>query len=121
MSDIGKIVWTDVTVKNADANRDFYKEVFNWTFEEVSMGDYSDYTMKNENGNVIGGICHKDGPNKDFPSQWINYIKVNSINDSLKKAEKLGGKIIIPVNPDSSYKMAVIEDVAGAYIGLFEE
>jgi len=121
MSEIGKIVWTDLTVPNANKNRDFYAEVFNWTFEEVSMGAYSDYTMKNENGDVIAGICHKDGPNTELPPQWINYIKVNNITESLGKVEILGGKVIVPVNPNSSYKMAVIQDIAGAYIGLFEE
>lgn len=121
MSNEGKFVWSDLTIPNADKVRDFYSEVFNWTAEEVDMGGYSDYSMKNENGEVVGGICFKKGMNNDFPPFWINYISVSNIKETLDKAQKLGAEIIVPPNPESSYKMAVIKDNAGAFIGIFEE
>ena len=85
------------------------------------MGDYSDYSMKKENGEVVGGICFKKGINNNFPPFWINYIAVNDIKETLSKATDLGAEIIVSPNPDSSYQMAVIKDNAGAFIGIFEE
>ena len=39
----GKIGWVDLTVKNADQVRDFYKEVIGWKPEAVTMGNYNDW------------------------------------------------------------------------------
>ena len=42
---VGKIGWIDITVDDADGLRDFCREVVGWTSEDVSMSEYSDYSM----------------------------------------------------------------------------
>ena len=44
-SDIGTIVWQDLTVDNADEIKDFYSQVVGWHSEPVNMGGYSDYEI----------------------------------------------------------------------------
>lgn len=49
----GKIGWIDMTVDDADSVRDFYKAVVGWGHEDVSMGDYADYSMTTPGSEVI--------------------------------------------------------------------
>ncbi len=44
-SEVGKIGWIDTTVGDAHGIRDFYKTVVGWGSDDVSMGEYSDYSM----------------------------------------------------------------------------
>lgn len=58
-SQVGTVGWIDITVDDADGLRDFYKEVVGWESDAVSMGDYSDYTMKTPSG---GKFCVIEDP-----------------------------------------------------------
>jgi len=42
---IGRIGWIDMSVDDAEQVRDFYKAVVRWNHEDVSMGEYADYSM----------------------------------------------------------------------------
>jgi predicted enzyme related to lactoylglutathione lyase len=41
----GRIGWSDLTVEDAPAIRDFWAAVAGWRPEPVSMGEYSDFNM----------------------------------------------------------------------------
>ncbi|MGH9367705.1 MAG: VOC family protein, partial [Thermoanaerobaculia bacterium] len=71
---IGSIGWVDLTVENADAVRDFYRDVTGWTISPVDMGGYSDYCMNEPaSGKSVAGVCHARGVNADLPAQWLIY------------------------------------------------
>ncbi len=42
---VGIIGWIDLTVKDADRLKDFYKEVGGWDTSSVSIGDYNDFNV----------------------------------------------------------------------------
>ncbi len=122
MQKTGKILWQDLTVENAGEIRDFYCAVVGWTFEKVDQGDYNDYNMINplDNDEVVAGICHKKGEIKKFPSQWLNYVMVENIENSIEKCKSLGGKIIEGPSLMGKSKLVIIQDPAGAYLALME-
>ena len=70
---LGQVSWFDLTVKNAEQVRDFYKEVIGWNSSEVDMGGYSDYNMNLQEGETVAGICHSRGLNVNLPAQWLIY------------------------------------------------
>ncbi|NVJ61583.1 MAG: VOC family protein [Gammaproteobacteria bacterium] len=114
-----KIVWTDITVPNAEGLKDFYKEVVGWESEPVGMGDYDDFNMKsNGNEDPDAGICHARGSNSDIPPVWLVYLAVDDLVESLAACEKLGGKILKPATKNG--KFAIIEDPAGAVCALYQ-
>ena len=41
----GSIIWTDLTVPNAEKVKNFYGSVIGWKSEPVSMGEYNDFSM----------------------------------------------------------------------------
>ena len=79
---VGSIVWTDLTVSNAEQIRDFYTAVVGWQPEPVDMGAHSDFTMKAVDGQGVTGICHARGTNAELPRQWLMYIIVEDLDQS---------------------------------------
>lgn len=122
MSDnkVGTIGWMDLTVENAEQVRDFYASVVGWTPENVEMGGYSDFIMKApgvEQG--VSGICHARGSNADLPPQWLIYITVDDLDQSVKTCLSLGGSVISgPKNYGEEWRYCVIRDPAGAAAAL---
>ena len=119
---IGTILWTDLTIDNAEEVKDFYSKVIGWKSEPVSMGDYNDFNMTNPTtGEPAVGVCHKRGGNADLPTQWLNYFSVDNLEMSIEQCKHLGGKIIAgPKEMGKMGKYCIIEDPAGAVCALFE-
>lgn len=118
----GVIAWVDLTVKNAEKTKEFYKSVVGWESMPVNMGDYNDYAMLVKGTeNAASGICNAKGKNADIPAQWMIYIVVEDLLESVSKVRELGGSIVAgPKNMGAEGKFAIIKDPAGAVCALFE-
>lgn len=120
-SEVGKIGWIDITVDDAAGLRDFYANVVGWNPEEVSMGEYSDFTMTMPaNGEPVSGICHALGSNADLPSQWLIYIVVDDVSASARACTGNGGKVLVEPRPLAGGSFCVIEDPSGAVAALYQ-
>lgn len=118
---VGKIGWIDITVDDADGVRDFYKEVVGWTSEDVSMGEYSDYSMAMPGtGEAVTGICHARGSNAELRGGWLIYIIVEDVLASVAVCKKHGGKVIVEPRGLSGGQFCVIKDPSGATAALFQ-
>ncbi len=120
MARIGQIAWQDLTVPDADGVRDFYQQVVGWQSAAVPVGDHTDYNMLAAEDEAVAGICHQAGPNATMPPQWLIYIAVANLTESLAACEKLGGKIIVPPRGKPGEQFAVIQDPAGAMCALVD-
>lgn len=117
----GTIGWIDLTVPNAGRVRDFYVAVVGWKSSDVSMGDYADYCVSPPaGGDPVAGICHARGPNMGIPPQWLIYINVDNLDESIKRCRELGGIVVCPERDMGSGRMCIIQDPAGAVAALFE-
>ena len=118
---VGKIGWIDITVDAADGLRDFYKEVVGWTNEDVSMGEYSDYSMVMPGtGEAVAGICHARGSNAELRGGWLIYIIVEDVLASVAACKKHGGTVIAEPRELSGGQFCVIKDPSGATAALFQ-
>ena len=101
---------------NAEEIRDFYSKVVGWKPEPLSMGEYNDFVMNTpETKTATTGICHSRGGNVGLPQQWLIYITVENIDESIQSCIKLGGKIIGELkNYAGMGRYCVIKDLAGA-------
>jgi len=117
----GSVIWRDLTVSNAGEISRFYSEVVGWRAEPVSMGNYNDYNMVSDSGEVQAGICHTAGTNINLPDQWLIYITVKNIGHSVDRCLHLGGKVIDGPRKMGENDFCVIQDPAGAYAALITE
>ena len=121
---VGRIAWLDLTVPDATATRDFYREVIGWSVKDVAMKDgdeaYADYAMLAADGSAAGGVCHARGGNAGLPPVWMLYLLVGDIAESLRRVEEEGGRILRAVrNKDGGYFYAAVQDPVGVSFALF--
>lgn len=120
-SQVGKIGWIDISVDDATGLRDFYKKVVGWKSEDVSMGEYSDYSMLMPGtGEAVTGICHARGSNAELCGGWLIYIVVEDANASAAICRESGGKVIVAPRDLAGGRFCVIEDPSGATAALYQ-
>ena len=115
-ANIGKVVWTDLTVEDAPRLAEFYHAVTGWDAcpQEEEGGDF--------NMNLPGtaataaGICHARGANASLPPQWLIYVPVKDLEASVQACERLGGKVVCRL----SFNGCVIRDPAGAVMAIMQ-
>ena len=116
---VGTIMWQDLTVQNAEQVRDFYSEVVGWKTSPFDMGGYDDYNMSDPaSDKTVAGICHARGEDANIPPQWLIYITVADVDESVRQCIKLGGKVIDGPRPIGDSTFCVIQDPAGAVAAL---
>ena len=121
-SNIGRIEWMDLTVQDATSVRNFYTSVVGWTSSEVDMGHYSDFNINlPDTGDTIAGVCHAKGSNANLPSQWLVYVRVESVADSAQRCTKMGGKVLEGPRRMGGSNFCVIQDPAGAVMALLSD
>lgn len=117
----GSIVWTDLTVENAEEVRDFYAAVVGWTASPVDMGEYDDFEMKPRGADdAVVGVCHARGSNAELPPRWLVYVVVENLDESLARCVELGGEVVADPRSTAGGRLGVIRDPAGAVLALWE-
>ncbi len=120
---VGHISWLDLTVSDASATRDFYRQVVGWSVQDVEMEDaserYADYDMVDADGNPAAGVRHARGVNLGLPPVWMICLPVGDLAESVRRVREEGGKIIKATRGnDGQYARAVVQDPVGAYLAL---
>jgi len=117
---IGTIEWRDLTVEHADGVSAFYQAVVGWQREPVPMDGYDDFNMTQaQSGETIAGICHARGDNKNLPAQWMMYVRVADVEQSVQSVKELGGAILKGPTSFAGDTYYVINDPAGAILTIF--
>ncbi len=119
----GCIAWLDLTVSDASATRDFYRQVVGWSVEDVAMEDagehYADYTMLGADGSPAAGVCHARGVNLGLPPVWMLYLPVGDLAESVRRVGEEGGEVIKATRgADGEYASAVVRDPVGVCLAL---
>jgi uncharacterized protein len=95
----------------------FYQELFNWTFEKVP-GGFRYYKINMGQDTPKGGMTARQDP----AHTPVNYVKVESVEKSLEKAQQLGAKLVVSRKPvPGAGWFAVLLDPQGNRLGLWEE
>jgi predicted enzyme related to lactoylglutathione lyase len=97
----------------------FYRELFGWVFEKAAGIDYWRIQTGPTTGNALNaGLTYRHLPRI---RSWLNYISVNSVDDSLDQAQRLGGEVLTPKTavPRAGW-YAVIADPAGNIFAIWQ-
>ena len=118
---IGSVPWRDLTVEKADDVRAFYERVVGWRSRPEDMGGYADFSMvAPATGETVAGVCHARGVNADLPAQWLIYIVVDDIDQSVAACVELGGEVVAGPRSAGNNRICVIRDPAGAVCALYQ-
>ena len=114
----GVICHVEIPSDDVGSARQFFADVFGWTFQEFPMGE-STYTMyQTRQGGIGGGIMT---PPPGAPKQVVNYILVNDIAPVLEQVRRAGGDVVTPTMevPGAGW-LAHFTDPDGNVFGLWK-
>jgi predicted enzyme related to lactoylglutathione lyase len=121
-SNVGKVEWMDLTVPDAGQLQKFYTSVVGWSSNDVDMGSYSDFNLNLPGTeDTIAGVCHSRSNNDNIPSQWLIYVRVESVADSAERCKKMGGEVLDGPRRMGGSNFCVIKDPAGAVMALLSD
>jgi predicted enzyme related to lactoylglutathione lyase len=111
------VVHFEVVGKDREGLQKFYADVFDWKIDTNNPDDYG--MVDHEGQGIAGGV---GGTPDDSPGHATFYIQVKDLQEYLDRAEKRGGKTIMPpLEIPDMVKMALFADPEGNVIGLVEE
>jgi len=112
--------WIEMTTDNPAKAREFYGELFGWSYEEKAMEEGGAYAMfQPEAGGPGGGIMAKPMP--DCPTTWMPYVAVDDLEGSVARAIDLGGSVHVGPTPIPGFgAFAVVADPTGGVLGLWK-
>lgn len=111
-----QVVHFEIPVNDVARARTFYQNVFDWN---VSRAGEFDYWLidTGEGAGVDGALAPKADPSQPV----VNYVHVDSIADTVQKAELLGGNIVAERQEvPGRGAFCVIRDPEGNALGLWE-
>ena len=112
----GDITHIDIPVSDLTKAAGFYSDLFGWQIAEVE--GFEGYPMWSAPNGISGGGL---APRSDGFTQPRSYVEVDSIDETVARAEASGATVAMAKQPitDTSW-WAVIVDPDGNHIGLFE-
>ncbi|GEL16708.1 VOC family protein [Pseudonocardia asaccharolytica] len=116
---VGAPCWVDLTSSDVGRSRAFYCELFGWTAEEPAekFGGYFSFL---KDGILVAG-CMARQPGEQAPDLWSVYLATDDARKTLEAAASSGGEVHVDAMPVGDLgTMALITDVGGAWIGLWQ-
>ena len=108
------VVHFEIGCKDKSKVVPFYSELFDWKIEEMGPASMVEATEPGIGGH-INSLGHE-------PHNYVTvYIQVDDLQAYLDRAEKLGGKTLVPPQevPDAGH-FAWLADPEGTHIGLWK-
>jgi uncharacterized protein len=114
---INKLCFFEIPADDPEKLQHFYSDLFQWSFERGSSG-FRYYRIHTGEESLKGGITARQDPEHTL----INYVKVDSVDDSLSRAQSLGALVVIPKKsvPGIGW-YAVVKDPEGNRLGLWQD
>ena len=112
-------VHVELNTTDVDRAKAFYGGLFDWTLEDVPMGDGA-YTMIKVGKGTGGGMMKHPVPGA--PSAWLPYVEVADIAAATAKAKSLGATIMKDVTEVMGMgSLSILIDPTGAVLGLWQQ
>jgi predicted enzyme related to lactoylglutathione lyase len=112
----GDITHIDIPADDLPRATAFYSALFGWDIKEPP--GFEGYPMWSAPNGISGGGITARAGNLQVPR---SYVEVDSIDDTLARAQQLGGRTVLEkteISPTSWW--AALEDSEGNQIGLYE-
>jgi predicted enzyme related to lactoylglutathione lyase len=119
----GTFSWPELATTDQKAGVAFYKALFGWDVNEQPIGPTEVYSMFQVRGKPVGAASTQQPQERQMgvPPHWNSYVTVANVDESAKKAESLGGKILMPpFDVMDAGRMAVLQDPTGAVFEIWQ-
>jgi predicted enzyme related to lactoylglutathione lyase len=112
----GAFSWFELMTTDVDVAKKFYTNPFGWNTEDMTMGDMN-YTVVKVGEESLGGIMSTPPQAEGTPPNWGVYVTVDDVDATARKAEELGGKVLVPPTDIPNVgRFSMLQDPQGAVI-----
>jgi predicted enzyme related to lactoylglutathione lyase len=122
LAEAGEWIWLQLLSRDSRKAADFYAKLAKYELIDNPLSDREDSYLLASNGYAraaLGGVAATHTKNQQ--PTWLPFVRVENIAESIRKAEKLGGKVIVFRRDDLlDGRVAVLADPTGAAIGILE-
>lgn len=122
-NEVGAYSWAELSSRDLAGALPFYEELFGWRWEQSSVGDtpylVAHLDSKGEaaegvDTSVAGAMETAPGTPAEAPSMWGVYFTVADCDESVARAQQLGGALVVgPMDIDMG-RWALLADPQGA-------
>jgi uncharacterized protein len=98
MSDLlkqGAFSWAELATTDVEGAKQFYTALLGWTTELAPVEGMS-YTLAKVGQERVAGIMSNHCSGGEITPHWGIYITVDDVDATARKAESLGGKVLMP-------------------------
>jgi len=121
----GVTVWHELMSLDPQRARQFYEQVLGLQASPLEDAAFP-YTLWLQDGAPVGGLIPPQDGQKGWPSgstpHWVSSFATTDVDESVEKAQKLGGQILVPPTDIPKFgRAAVLKDPEGAVFGIFQK
>jgi predicted enzyme related to lactoylglutathione lyase len=110
------IMWFEILGDDAGRLQSFYGELFGWKIDANNPMRYGMVETGSKEG-IPGGIGAREGA---LSHHVTVYVRTRDLDESLERAKRLGGKVVMPVTKLPDVTIALFSDPEGNVIGLLQ-
>jgi predicted enzyme related to lactoylglutathione lyase len=113
-----RVVHFEIPCDNPERTMNFFKEVFNWNFQQFGNEPYWVVMTGDEKSpGINGGLMQRRDPAQPI----VNSIDVSNIDEYIMKIERAGGTIVVPKMPIPTVGwLAYFKDPDGNIHGIYQ-
>jgi predicted enzyme related to lactoylglutathione lyase len=109
--------WNELHTRDLNAAKEFYSKVFGWGVKSNPMPEGNEYVEWQVNGRSIAGGTSMGSM---YPPHWLVYFAVANTDETLKRAQELGGQVMAPAMDIPQGRFAVLTDPQGAAFAIIQ-
>jgi predicted enzyme related to lactoylglutathione lyase len=114
----GAFCWNELDTKNTGKALDFYTKLFGWKANPSK--EYTEFTAPGASY-PMGGMMEIPEDWGKVPPNWLTYFAVDDADGAVAKAQKLGGKTIVPpTDIPNTGRFAILQDPQGATFAVIK-
>ncbi len=115
----GMISWHELMTGDVGGAKQFYSELLGWEYQEFPMEEGGSYWVAKVGEEGVGGIMGTPPAAAGVPPHWGLYITVDNVDATVKKAEQIKAKVLVPpVDIPKVGRFAVLQDPQGAAFAI---
>lgn len=112
--------YLELHTTDASRTKGFYAELFGWKMKDSKVPGVGTYTEIDPQEGPGAGLMPQQEPGGR--SAWLAYVKVPRLDEAVTRAQGLGATVVAPRTEIKDVGwFAVLQDPAGARIGVFEQ
>jgi len=117
----GNFCWADLATNDTDGAKAFYTDLFGWEAVDTPTDVGAPYTMLLKGGKPVGALYAIGADHAGAPPHWQPYVSVEDADAVAAEATTHGGHVLMaPMDVMDSGRMSMIQDPAGAVLGLWQ-